>query len=115
MAIADASAYHRRMSDSPTPGSSDSAEPAPPPTSENSGTTPTGAQLNDAERAGVSAFQVLQSTLAAAFGVQSSRNRERDFKQGKASQFIIAGIVFTLAFIGVMVLIVRTVLGATGS
>lgn len=65
------------------------------------------------ERKGVTGLQVLQSTLAAALGVQSRKNRERDFEQGKASHFIFAGIVFTLVFIGVMIAIVSTVLGST--
>lgn len=42
---------------------------------------------------------VIQSTLAAAFGVQSSKKRERDFREGRASHFIIAGILFTLLFV----------------
>jgi len=63
------------------------------------------------ERTGVSGLQVVQSTMAAALGVQTSKNRERDFQQGKPAQFIIAGIVFTVVFVAVMVLIVRTVLG----
>gem|GEM_PF-217644 len=62
------------------------------------------------EKTGVSGLQVLQSTFAAAFGVQSSKNRERDFSEGRASQFIVAGIVFTLMFVGIMILIVRAVL-----
>ena len=37
-------------------------------------------------------WQVLGSTLAAAFGVQSSKNRQRDFTHGKASHFILMGI-----------------------
>lgn len=65
------------------------------------------------ERKGVTAWQVVQSTLAAALGVQSRKNRERDFEQGKASHFIFAGIAFTLVFIGVMVAIVRVVLSGT--
>jgi uncharacterized membrane protein YhdT len=67
-------------------------------------------QDNKDKREGVGLLAVIQSTLAAAFGVQSSANRERDFKQGKASQFIISGIVFTLLFIGVVVMVVRLVL-----
>lgn len=39
--------------------------------------------------------QVVGSVLAAAFGVQSSRNRERDFTHGSARVFIMAGVVFT--------------------
>ena len=62
------------------------------------------------QKAGISGLQLVQSTIAAAFGVQSSKNRKRDFAEGRASQFIIAGIVFTALFVGIMVLIVRTVL-----
>ncbi len=65
------------------------------------------------ERAGVSGLQVIQSTLAAALGVQSSKNRERDFAQGRASQFIVAGILFTALFVGGMVLLVRTILSGS--
>ena len=65
------------------------------------------------QKTGVSSLQVLQSTLAAAFGVQSSKNRERDFSEGRASQFIVAGIVFTCLFVGIIVLIVRTVIGSS--
>ena len=57
-------------------------------------------------------WQVLGSTLAAAFGVQSSKNRERDFTRGKAHQFIFMGIGFTVVFVLIMVLIVRQILSA---
>jgi hypothetical protein len=50
------------------------------------------------------------STLAAAFGVQSSKNRERDFEEGKAIHFIATGIIFTLLFIGGMYLLVGLIL-----
>ena len=46
----------------------------------------------------LSFLELLQSTAAAAFGVQSSRNRKRDFSRGKASHFIIMGIAFTALF-----------------
>lgn len=55
-------------------------------------------------------LQVIGSVLAAAFGVQSSRNRERDFKEGKFVTFIIAGLVFTALFVGTVYLVVSTVL-----
>ena len=71
---------------------------------------PTPEATGEDAREGVSGLQVVQSTLAAALGVQSSKNRKRDFAEGRASQFVIAGIVFTAAFVGIMVLIVRTVL-----
>jgi uncharacterized MAPEG superfamily protein len=52
---------------------------------------------------------LLQSVLAAALGVQSSKNRERDFTNGKASHFIVAGIVFTFLFIATVATIVNLV------
>jgi predicted cobalt transporter CbtA len=63
----------------------------------------------------MSLLQVAQSVLAALFGVQSNRNRERDFKQGSAKTFIIAGLVGTVLFIAVVATVVKVVLGmATG-
>jgi cell division septal protein FtsQ len=46
--------------------------------------------------------------------VQSSKNRERDFKQGRAGVFIAAGIVFTVLFIGVVFTVVQLVLKSAG-
>ncbi|UTA49658.1 DUF2970 domain-containing protein [Simiduia sp. 21SJ11W-1] len=54
------------------------------------------------------------STFAAAFGVQSKRNQERDFNGGNIYHYIAAGVIFTLMFIGVMALIVHTVLKNSG-
>jgi len=47
----------------------------------------------------ISFLSVIQSSFAAAFGVQSKKNRERDFSEGKPIVFITAGIVFALVFI----------------
>ena len=60
-------------------------------------------------------FQVIGSVFAAGLGVQSSKNRERDFKQGKFSVFIITGIVFTLLFIATVFTIVQMVLKNAGN
>lgn len=69
----------------------------------------------DDQQKPMSLLQVAQSVLAAFFGVQSNRNRERDFKQGSAKTFIFAGLIGTVIFIGVVVLVVKLVLGlATG-
>jgi len=56
-------------------------------------------------------WQMAMSTVAAAFGVQSSANRNRDFTKGKASHFILFGIGFTVIFVLAVVVVVRTVLG----
>ena len=55
-------------------------------------------------------LQVISSVLAAGLGVQSSRNRERDFEHGRAGTFIVAGLVFTALFIGGVYTVVSLVL-----
>ena len=57
-------------------------------------------------------LQVIGSVLAAALGVQSSRNRERDFQQGRAGIFIVAGLIFTALFIGGVYTVVSVVLAS---
>ena len=65
----------------------------------------------DAEdEAPLSFWQMLGSTLAAAVGVQSSRNRHRDFTRGKASHFIFMGIAFTAIFVLAMIGLVSLIL-----
>jgi len=59
-------------------------------------------------------LQIVISTLGAAFGVQSSKNRERDFKHGSIATYIVAGIVFTGLFILTVALIVQAVLKNSG-
>ena len=54
-------------------------------------------------------LRVVQSTLAAAIGVQSKKNRERDFEEGNASTFIVAGILFTVLFVATIVVVVSAV------
>jgi Protein of unknown function (DUF2970) len=65
---------------------------------------------NDKEPEKVSFLTVLQSTAAAAFGVQSQKNRERDFKNGKPIAFIAGGIIFALVFILSIYTVVQMVL-----
>jgi hypothetical protein len=62
-----------------------------------------------ATRDGLSPIQVLGSALAAAFGVQSSNNRDRDFSRGKPLQFILAGIVITAIFVICIIAVVQWV------
>ena len=59
-------------------------------------------------------LQVVSSVMAAGLGVQSSKNRERDFKQGRLGVFIAAGIIFTLLFIGTVFTVVQLVLNGSG-
>lgn len=55
-------------------------------------------------------FEVVGSTFAAAVGVQSKANRQRDFARGKPVHFIAAGVLFAALFVLVVVLVVRLVL-----
>jgi len=58
--------------------------------------------------------QMLQSVLAGALGVQSGKNRARDFTQGKPSHFILLGVGFTVAFVLVILGVVKLVLYLVG-
>jgi hypothetical protein len=57
-----------------------------------------------------SLVSVVKSILAAGIGVQSDKNRTRDFEQGNPLTFIIGGIVFTLLFIAIVATVVGFVL-----
>jgi hypothetical protein len=61
---------------------------------------------------GMNPLQVVSSVLAAGLGVQSSRNRERDFQRGRAPVFIAAGLIFTALFIGGVYAVVSLVLAS---
>lgn len=58
----------------------------------------------------LSFWETVQSVAAAFFGVQSARNRERDFTRGKPLHFIIIGLALTLLLIGGLALLVRVIL-----
>lgn len=58
--------------------------------------------------------EILQSVLAAAFGVQSGKNRSRDFSRGKPSHFLIIGVLFTAVFVLLLFALVKLVLYAAG-
>lgn len=53
---------------------------------------------------------VIGSVLSAAFGVQSRKNRERDFQYGKFRNYVIAAILFVIVFIITVTSVVRLVL-----
>jgi hypothetical protein len=58
--------------------------------------------------------QTIGSVLAAAFGVQSGKNRQRDFSRGRARNFIIGGVVFTVLFVLTIMVVVKLVLRSAG-
>jgi hypothetical protein len=55
-------------------------------------------------------MQLVKSVLSAAIGVQSDENRRREFEQGSLSTYIIAGIIFTVVFVGGLILLVSIIL-----
>ncbi len=59
-------------------------------------------------------LQIAGSVIAAAFGVQSRKHRERDFGKGKAHVYIIAGVLFTLALVIGIYAVVHLVLKQAG-
>lgn len=59
---------------------------------------------------GVSWLQMLGSSIAAAFGVQSRSNRERDFQHGDIKKFAFAGVMVTFVLMFALIGIVQWVL-----
>jgi cytochrome b subunit of formate dehydrogenase len=55
------------------------------------------------------------SVAASFFGVQTAKNRQRDFTQGKATHFIVIGLVMTILLVVGLVMIVRLVLRQAGA
>ena len=55
-------------------------------------------------------WEVVMSVLAAALGVQTSKNRERDFTRGNPLVFIAAGLIFTVLFVLTLIGVVNLVL-----
>ncbi len=57
---------------------------------------------------------ILLSTISAAFGVQSSKNRERDFAKGNLKSYVISGILFVVIFISSIVALVKFIIRQAG-
>lgn len=65
---------------------------------------------DDKPEKGLSFLQMFVSILASFFGVQSDKNRQRDFRQGKPIHFIVVGIFMTILWYFCIYLIVQLVL-----
>lgn len=59
-------------------------------------------------------WSTVASVAASFFGVQSSRNRQRDFKKGHPLLFVAIGLAMTLLFVLVVLLAVRLALRNAG-
>jgi len=65
------------------------------------------------ERSGTGFLNVMQSVAAAMIGVQSRKNKERDFTHGKPIHFIVGGLIGTALFLLVIWLIVQYLLATS--
>ena len=68
---------------------------------------------NSSPKDGQSLGSVVRSVAAAMFGVQSSRKHEEDFRHGKASTYIVVGLVATILFVLALWGLVRLVVSVT--
>jgi len=59
----------------------------------------------------LSFWRTMLRVVQASFGVQSRKNRERDFARGSITGFIVAALVFTLLFVLLLMFIVSLVTG----
>jgi len=70
--------------------------------------------MSEEDKKQPSLWQVAQSVGAALFGVQTSKNHERDFTHGKPSQYIILGLIAVVIFIGTIIAVVKFVISLVG-
>lgn len=55
-------------------------------------------------------WETLSSVLWAMLGVQKKKNAQRDFSKGKASHFIIIGLLFALVFVLTLIFVVSFII-----
>lgn len=55
-------------------------------------------------------WKTMLSVMRASFGVQSRKNKERDFTGGSVKTFVAAALIFTTVFVLTLVVIVSLVL-----
>ena len=57
-------------------------------------------------------IEVIRSVLSAAVGVQSDKNRLKDFGQGSLPVYIITGLIFTVLFVMSIIFLVSKVIAS---
>ena len=62
-----------------------------------------------------SLWKMILSVLAALFGVQSEKNRERDFTKGSVWKFTLLGLITLTIFIIAVILLTRWALSLAGA
>jgi len=58
----------------------------------------------------VKLLDTVKSVASAFLGVQSNKNRERDFSEGKFSHFVIVGFIGVVLFVGTLITVVSLVI-----
>ncbi|WP_196138663.1 DUF2970 domain-containing protein [Aliikangiella sp. G2MR2-5] len=66
--------------------------------------------LNEETKSSPGILSVLQSVIAAMFGVQSESKRQQDFENGHPGTYIFVGIVMVIIFIFTLISIVDSIL-----
>lgn len=64
-------------------------------------------------RSGTSFWRIAQSVGAGLIGVQSRKNRERDFTEGKPIHFLVGGVIGTVLFLLAVWLLVQYLLATS--
>lgn len=54
-------------------------------------------------------LEIVKSVFSAFIGVQSNANRQKDFTEGSLRNYIIIGILFTIAFVTTLALVVSAI------
>lgn len=67
----------------------------------------TSPDTEDSNKTGIG--HLIKTTLAAAIGVQSDKNREKDFSQKSIVPYVIMGVIFTALFVLTLIGIVSLV------
>ena len=62
----------------------------------------------------ITPFTVLGSVFRSWFGVQTEKNRQRDFSSKSPTPFIVAGIIFVVAMVVGVIVMVNVVLATAG-
>lgn len=68
----------------------------------------------EVEEKAPSFWQIVLSTMSAFIGIQSNKNRVRDFKHGNIYAYVVSGLIFTALFIFCVVTVVKMVLRSAG-
>lgn len=64
---------------------------------------------NSDNQKGLGIKNIISSVLAAGFGIQSQKNRERDFENGSPGDYIVVGIIFVVVLVVGMIMFVNSV------